>query len=132
MAPTGDIAIDPVSVVIALATTLLGPQLAAYVGPYIVIAGAGLTGAAFALGRRDPQAKLGPFLFLSVMVGLSMLLTVAATELAVKLWPTLESRWMLAPVALIIGYVGDDWPAVLTWAVRRLGRLIEKRTEGGQ
>lgn len=129
MAP-GDVAIDPVAVVIALATTLLGPQLAVYVGPYIVIAGAGLTGAAFALGRRDPQARTGPFRFLAVMVSLSMLLTVAATKLAGMLWPGMESQWMLAPVALVIGYIGDDWPDVLRWVLRRVGRLIEKRVEG--
>lgn len=130
MATGVEISIDPVAVVIALATMVLGPHVAAYVGPYIVIAGAGLTGAAFALGRRDPHARLGPFLFMLVMVGLSMLLTVATTEVAVKLWPSLESRWMLAPVALMIGYVGDDWPEVLKWVVRRAARLIEKRTEG--
>jgi hypothetical protein len=127
-----EISIDPVAVVIALLTMLFGPQLAAYVGPYIVIAGAGLTGAAFALGRRDPGAKLGPFMFLAVMVGMSMLLTVISTEIAVKLWPDLESRWLIAPVALMIGYVGDDWPEVLLWFVRRISRLIEKRVEGGK
>ena len=127
----GEISIDPVAVAVALVTTLLGPQLAAYVGPYVVIGAAGLTGAAFALGRREPTAKLGAGLFLVVMVGFSMFLTVALTEVAAAMWPAFGARWMLAPVALAIGYLGDDWGRLLKMIGERLGRLLEKRT-GGQ
>ena len=40
----------------------------------------------------------------------------------------LESRWMLAPVSGAIAAIGHDWPAVGEWVLRRLGRLIERKT----
>jgi len=121
-------AIDPVAVSVALITLLIGPKLAVYVGPYVVIAAAGLTGAAFSLGRRDPQAKLGPMSFLAVMVAFSTLLTVGATQLLAFLWAPLGSTWMLAPIALVIGYIGDEWPDLFKWVASRAGRLIERRS----
>lgn len=123
----GEISIDPVAVMVAIVTIFIGPKMAAYVGPYVVIAAAGVTGAAFSLGRRDPQAKLGPFGFLTIMAAFSVLLTVGLTKLMAMAWEPLGSTWMLAPVALCIGYVGDDWPSLVRWAAARLGRLLERR-----
>lgn len=120
--------IDPVAVAVALITLLIGPKLATYVGPYVVIAAAGLTGAAFSLGRRDPEAKLGPIAFLAVMVAFATLMTVGATQLLAQLWAPLGGTWMLAPMALVIGYIGDEWPDLFKWAAARAGRLIERRT----
>lgn len=125
-----EVTIDPVAVAIALVTVLLGPKLAAYVGPYVVIAAAGLTGAAFSLGRRDPNARLGTWPFLIIMVGFSMLLTVGFTQLAALVWPPLGSSYMIAPVALVVGYIGDDWPGLFKWAGDRVGRLLERRAGG--
>lgn len=119
--------LDPVAVAVALITLFLGPKIAVYVGPYVVIAAAGLTGAAFSLGRRGPQSKLGAFSFLAVMVAFSMLMTVGATKLLALAWEPLGSTWMIAPMALVIGYIGDDWPDLLRWFGTRLGRLLEKR-----
>lgn len=119
--------IDPVAVAVALITLLIGPKLATYVGPYVVIAAAGLTGAAFSLGRRNPEAKLGPLAFLSIMVLFSMLLTVGLTQALAMLWHPFGSSWMLAPVALVVGYVGDDWPDLMRWLASRAGRLLERR-----
>ena len=89
-------AIDPVAVSVALITLLIGPKLAVYVGPYVVIAAAGLTGAAFSLGRRDPQAKLGPMSFLAVMVAFSTLLTVGATKRLGSVLPPLALESAMA------------------------------------
>lgn len=125
-----EVTIDPVAVAIAILTVILGPKLAPYVGTYIVIAAAGLTGAAFSLGRREPDAKLGTWPFLIVMVAFSMLLTVGFTQLAALLWPPLGSSYMIAPVALVVGYIGDDWPGLFKWAGERLGRLLERRAGG--
>lgn len=126
-----DIPINPVAAIVALLTVLLGPEVAVYLGPYVVIAAAGLTGASFSLGRRDPEAKLGATLFLVVMVGFSLLLTVAITRLVGMVWAPLGSDWMLAPVALVIGFIGDDWTAVFRWVGGLFGRRIERRIGGG-
>jgi len=39
--------------------------------------------------------------------------------------------WLLAPIALIVGCVGDDWPKVGRWVFTRVGRLFERRLNGG-
>ena len=119
--------LDPVAVAVALITLFLGPKIAIYVGPYVVIAAAGLTGAAFSLGRRSPNTRIGPFTFLVIMVAFSMLITVGATKLLALLWEPLGSTWMIAPMALVIGYIGDDWPELMRWFGTRIGRLLEKR-----
>ena len=30
-----------------------------------------------------------------------------------------EGLWLIAPIALMIGGVGDDWPALIRWVVIR-------------
>lgn len=126
----GEVSINPVAAVVALLTMLLGPQVAVYLGPYVVIGAAGLTGAAFSLGRRDPNARLGATLFLFVMVGFSLLLTVGITRLVALMWAPLGSDWMLAPVALVIGFIGDDWTSVFKWAGGMFARRAERRVGG--
>lgn len=123
----GEVSLDPVAVVVALVTLLVGPKLAAYVGPYVVIAAAGLTGASIALSRRDPKAKPGTWAFLALMVSMSMLVTVGLTKLAALAWAPLGSDFMLVLVALLVGFIGDDWPSVMKWAVSRIKGRIDKK-----
>ena len=30
-----------------------------------------------------------------------------------------EGLWLIAPIALMIGGVGDDWPSLIRWVVKR-------------
>lgn len=30
-----------------------------------------------------------------------------------------EGLWLIAPIALMIGGVGDDWPSLIQWVVKR-------------
>ena len=30
-----------------------------------------------------------------------------------------EGLWLIAPIALVIGGVGDDWPTLIQWVVKR-------------
>jgi len=123
--PPSHASLDPVSVVTALAAAL-GLPLANVIGPYAVIVVAALTGGATALGRRAETTRIGATLFLARVVGTAVLLTAAAAELATVYWPSLAgySQWLLAPIALVIGWIGDDWRGVLRWvtAWRRGGR----------
>lgn len=125
----GEIAIDPVAVVVAVITLLVGPKLAVYLGPYMVIAAAGFTGAAISLSRREPDAKPGTWQFLALMVSMSMLVTVGITKLSAMLWAPLGSDFMLVLVALLVGFIGDDWPAVLKWAISRIRGRLDKKAE---
>lgn len=125
MTPTPQI--DPVSVAVALIGTLIGAELAKYVGPYLVIGAAGLTGSGLALMRRPPGSRVSALAFVSWLTVLSILLTVPVAEWLASVL-AVESRWMLAPVAGAVAGVGHDWPRVGEWLFQRLARLIERRT----
>jgi hypothetical protein len=127
----GEVSLDPVAVSVALVTLLVGPQLAAYVGPYVVIGAAGMTGAAFALSRREPGRRLGALAYMVVMTLLSVLLTVPAALVIEKMSSEFSAAWTLGPIALAIGYFGDQLPDIARWFGARLARVIETRT-GGQ
>lgn len=127
-----DVSIDPVAVAVFVLTAAVGPTAAAYLGPYVVIAAAGLTGAMFALGRRDPTSRLGALQFVSLMVMASILATVTASKLLGYWWAPLGGAYALAPIAIVIAYIGDDWAQVGKFVASRIGRLIESKTGGQQ
>ena len=123
--------LDPVSVSIALASVLFGPALAGVIGPYAVIIISATVGAAWALGRRDPAARLSAAWYFLRLNATAAVVTVSLAKLA-GLWLGLEDHsWLLAPVALVVGGVGDDWPALGKWLVAMAGRVFERRAGGG-
>ena len=123
--------LDPVSVSVALASVIFGPALAGIIGPYAVIILSATVGAAWALGRRDPDARLGAAWYFVRLNATAVVITVGLAKLA-GLWLGLEDHsWLLAPVAIVVGGVGDDWPAVGKWLVATAGRIFERRAGGG-
>jgi hypothetical protein len=124
--------LDPVSVVQALIAAVVGTELAAYVGPYAVIAAGGAAGACFALSRRPPETNLRAARFVALMTALALLLTASGAELLLH-WASLDIHWTLAPLAMLIGGIGHDWPAIGAWIITRAGRIFERRTgiDGG-
>ena len=122
--------LDPVSVAIALASVIFGPALAAVIGPYAVIIVSATVGAAWALGRREPGARLGAAWYFLRLNATAVLVTVSLANLAGQ-WAGLQNTtWLLAPIALLVGGVGDDWPRIGRWLLERAGRLIERRAGG--
>ncbi len=123
--------LDPVSVSIALASVLFGPALAGIIGPYAVIIISATVGAAWALGRRDPAARLSAAWYFLRLNATAAVVTVSLAKLT-GLWLGMEDHsWLLAPVALVVGGVGDDWPALGKWLVAMAGRVFERRAGGG-
>ncbi len=129
--PMNSSQLDPVSVAIALAGVLFGPALAGVIGPYAVIIISATVGAAWALGRREPDAKLRAAWYFLRLNATAVLVTVSLANLAARWVGADESHWMLAPIALLVGCVGDDWPRVGRWLLVRAGRLLERRVGGG-
>lgn len=120
--------LEPVNVAVAILSLMLGPALASVVGPYAVIMLASTVGAAWSLGRANTRTKLSAASYFLLINGTAILVTVsAATQLAKWIGAT-DAGWLLAPVALIIGGVGQDWPAIIKWAASRAMRLIERRS----
>lgn len=122
--------LDPVSVAIAISSVVFGPTLAAVIGPYAVIIIASTVGAAWALGRRDPGARLGAALYFLRLNATAVLVTVGLANLGARWLGYDDTRWMLAPIALVVGGVGDDWPRVGRWILHRVARVLERRAGG--
>lgn len=94
--------LDIVTAMIAVASWLVGAEVAAIVGPYSVIVLSALGGAAWAAASTHGTMGRGrTVLHIMLSVGLALIATVPLTELAAQ-WTGLEARWILAPVAAII------------------------------
>lgn len=124
--------LDPVSVAVVLASTLFGPQLAAIIGPYAVILLGATVGAAWALGRRETDKKSGAVAYFMLINGTAVLVTVGISNLVGKWLGHEDANWLLAPVAMVIGGVGHDWPGVLKTVQEKIMGLWGKRMDGGQ
>ncbi|RMX06703.1 hypothetical protein D8I35_09385 [Corticibacter populi] len=122
--------LDPVTVAIYALSPLLGQIAAEFAGPYAVIILGSTLGAAWALGRRDPDTKISAVIYFARLIGTAILI---AWGLAAILshYTGLQSNWLLAPVAMLIGGIGDDWPRVGRWLLTRIGRIFERRTDSG-
>jgi len=124
--------LDPVSVAVVLASTLFGPQLAAIIGPYAVILLGATVGAAWALGRRETDKKSGAVAYFMLINGTAVLVTVGISNLVGRWLGHEDANWLLAPVAMVIGGVGHDWPGVLKTVQEKIMGLWGKRMDGGQ
>jgi len=123
--------LDPVSLCIALAGALFGPALAGIIGPYAVIILAATTGASWALGQQQAGTRGAMAWYFLRINATAVLVTVSCANLAGRWLGMEESAWLLAPIGLLIGGVGNDWPRLMQWLLIRLARLFERRTGTG-
>lgn len=120
--------LDPVAVAVAIFGSLIGPELAQVIGPYAVIFLASSTGAAWALGRSEPKTNWRQVIWYFSRINItSLLITVPLAMMAVRWFGLEEANWLLVPLGLLVGGIGDDWPRVGRWVFDRLARLIERR-----
>lgn len=123
--------LDPVNAAIALLAAFFGQTLAGIIGPYAVILIASTVGAAWSLGRREPSTRGGAVGYF-VLINATALLVTANAARALGAWlGHADSTWLLAPIALLVGGIGSDWPRIGRWALERAGRVIDSRTGGG-
>ena len=115
--------LDPTHVAVTVASAVLAPALAEIVGPYVIIFIASTIGASWALGRQATMTRLKALLFfLRINFTAAIVTSSIASALAKQLGyasGTGEGLWLIAPIALVIGGVGDDWPALIHWVVKR-------------
>lgn len=95
-----------------MASFIFAPEVANVVGPYMVIIVGSAIGASFALGRREKSTRKAAFFFFLRIAGLAVLLTAGLAAIAHSFRPDLNERLLLAPIAILIGWIGDGWPAV--------------------
>ena len=115
--------LDPTHVAVTVASAVLAPALAEVVGPYVIIFIASTIGASWALGRQATMTRLKALLFfLRINFTAAIVTSSIASALAEQLGyasGTVEGLWLIAPIALVIGGVGDDWPALIRWVLKR-------------
>lgn len=109
----------------ASASYLFGPEAAVYVGPYVVILLASTIGASFALARRRVATRGNAVWFFVRTNGLAVLLTVGLATLVSEHHPDLSEKVLIAPIAFVVGFVGDDWPNLLRWAGSKINSLVD-------
>lgn len=114
---------------VALLALLLGPAVAKIVGPYAIIIIGASTGAAWALSRRDPRSRLNAFWFFVRLNVTALLLSVPLAMLARHWGAPVDPQWLIVPIAILIGGVGDDWPKVGRFVVERMGRLVDRKID---
>lgn len=115
-----------------LASYMFGPEVAAYLGPYLVILLASTVGASFALARREVATRTGAIWFFLRTNGVAVLLTVALATTVSGYAEDLTDRALIAPIAFILGFIGDDWPVILRWAGKKFSALVDVLiTRGG-
>jgi hypothetical protein len=123
---------DVVGLGIFFAGVFYSPASAAVIGPYIVIIMSSVVGASFALARRTKTTRIGALFYFVRVAGLAVLLTGIGASIASSYYDGLTERVLLAPVALLIGAVGDDWGALLRRAAGLLFSALELvRGKGG-
>lgn len=119
--------LDPTTAAIAVAGALFGPALSEIIGPYAVIIVSSTVGASWALGRRASVPKLGAAWFFLRINMTACLLTVMLARLIGQTIGVGEPSWLLAPTAMFVGGVGDDWPRLAKWLLLRIGRIFDRR-----
>lgn len=104
-----------------LAVALLGPLA----GPYALIAFASLAGALWPLSASETTTRVAGAWLLFRCTLTALLLTVFLANIIQRTWgfPVGES---LAPVALMIGALGNGWRPVFSALGAALGALIGK------
>lgn len=125
--------IDLVTMIITLITLAMGPELARLFGPYIVILFGAVLGSAWSASRRDTETRGQTVGHMLRHVGLALLITVPSA-LALAAWVGYDHKWLLGPVAALIGGIGHDWPRVGEWAAGLVRGAIEafvRRKTGG-
>lgn len=92
---------DAITVAIALASWLLGPDVAEAVGPWSVILLSALGGAAWSVGQKPRMPRSHALGHILLGMGLAIITTLPAAELLAR-YASLEPRWTLAIAAALI------------------------------
>lgn len=124
--------VDVVGLGVFLAGLVYQPEIAAVIGPYLVIILASVVGAAFALKRREKTTRLSALFYFLRVSGLAVLMTVFLAAVFSSYYSSLTERILIAPVALMLGVIGDDFPAVVRYlAAKFLAGVDLFRGKGG-
>ena len=117
--------LTPVTVFTVIASSVFGVQMAAVIGPYIVIGIGAMGGAAVAIMQREGSGNVRAFVYFVAMTALSVLLTVPLSMLLVSFLTPVQDQWLFAPVSFVLGFAGDKWNVILSWAASKFNAMVD-------
>jgi hypothetical protein len=120
---------DSIGLSVVIAASIFSPEVAAVVGPYVLFAVAGVIGASFALARRPPSDRWSATWYFLRAIGVATIFTVVIAEWISAHYPSYSQRALLAPVALIIGFI--DFGVLLSSLSKTIVRVIDTFRAGG-
>lgn len=115
----------------ALLALVFSPALSSVLAPYAVIILGAMLGTGWGLKRRPTGSRGGAWAFVLLMLGSAFVFTMPAAVWLQNYLGIASYNWTLAPIALLIGAVGEDWPAVGSWAADLGRRLINRKVDAG-
>jgi hypothetical protein len=113
-----EIDLSPMAVALAVAGSLVSPQLAYYVGAYAIIFIGWFGGLLFGLYRRAPESTMPVWAYSVCTLIASVGATVPASEALAKYIPFAYTA-LLFPVAFAIPAMPDKWGDVGQWLLNK-------------
>lgn len=99
---------DLITVFVALLTLFLEPNMAKLLAPYAVIVLCAIAGAGIGVSGKYEQLQAMPsIIYVTTRVILASAITVSLAVLLQRFTGESSSRWLVAPIALAIGYFRD-------------------------
>lgn len=128
--PTPQVTLNPIDGIIAGLALVMSPAAAAVIGPFAAIIMASTAGAAWSVGRRNSE-KSGSAVWFFLKLNAAAFIFAAGAALIAERWLGPDTRhWTVAPIALLIGAVGDDWPKVFSKTYGVILRAFGKKIAG--
>lgn len=117
---------DVLQLFTVFAASLFDTSIAAIIGPYLLIVFAAVTGACWSLGRRESKGGWNAFFYFIRILFTAVLLTSVIAQLVIKYVDITDVNLLIAPVALVIGVVGDEWLKVFAWLFEVIKKTANK------
>jgi predicted MFS family arabinose efflux permease len=116
-----------VHAVTAMFALLFSPDFAVYAGPYVAIIIASAVGTSWSMRRRPVTGRSKAINYFLLVIATALIITVPLSEFLADYFEYKDANLLLAPVALVVGGIGGDLPALAKWLGMRLMKVWENK-----
>lgn len=117
---------DIVQLFMSFCMTFLDTPIAQVVGPYLLITFAAVTGAFWSLKKTQIQGCWSTLLYFIRIVAIAVVFTSVIVNVLTSYVNFADANLWIAPVALVIGVLGDDWLKVFTWLFDVIKKIVNQ------